>query len=96
MGEMNAMAWILVCGDDQDALWDLTEEMCQRVAGPQGGIGAHSLGNPELPRYCVHPQLAEDAPAAEFRNDDLKDALLGAAIWVAQQLPEDETWRRDQ
>lgn len=43
-------------------------------------------------RWCVHPASLVQV---EFRDPSLTPALERAVTWLAQQLPEDELWRRD-
>jgi len=92
MGAMNAMGWLLVeaAGMNDDRLWDLLTEMCDR-AGLEGP-GVHSLG-PGMPRYCLHPT---GRPGIEIRENDLTQALItGCAYVAAEHLDDDDMWRRD-
>lgn len=93
MGAMNAMGWVLceTAGGSADGLWDLLVEFGERSGAD--GPTVHALPRGEgLRRYCVHP---DSDPAVEFRDDDLREALLAAAVWKARQMPVDDVWRRD-
>lgn len=90
MGAMNAMGWALCASasESADELWDLLVEFAERA--DTDGPTVHCLGNGD-PRYCVHPDSRLEV---EFRDDDLREALLRAAIWKAAQLDPDDVWRR--
>lgn len=91
MGAMNASGWVLLAAasEDSDAIWDLLNEFAARTGAE--GPTVHAMGE-GLPRYCVHP---DSSPGVEFRDDNLRQALLMGAVWKASQMPEDDVWRRD-
>lgn len=102
MGAMNAMGHLLAvgAGGSIDELWDFGTELSERYARQRGlDPDAHSFGmhsfphgtSPDSPRYCVHPA----GRVIELRDDNLREALLKACMWLAQELPTGELWRRD-
>jgi hypothetical protein len=100
MGAMNAVGHVAAvgAGGDVTELWDLCEEMAERRRPGSGdGPVVHSTrGERESDgrgrgRFCFHPTGEEQH---EFRADDLHDAMLTGAMWLAQCLPGDDLWRR--
>ena len=92
MGSMNATGWVLVAATGgPEALWDLLNEFAERTEDDGPGVHGFNPGS-GLPRWCVHPN---SNPGIEFRDDDLCEALLMAALWKAGQMNEADMWRRD-
>lgn len=102
MGAMNAWGHLVVvgAGDDTNELWDFAEELRDRLGERIGGHapGLHGFTRrerhemPAAKRFCYHPT---GEPHIEFRSDDLHEAILAGAAYLAKLLPEDELWRRD-
>lgn len=111
MGAMNATGHLIAVGSvgSVEALWDFLVELSSRYAAGRGedrkmaSPMVHGFppalieevvsgGGPKAPRWCVHPSgLVE----IECQDDDLSEALLKACVWLANELPSDELWRRD-
>lgn len=102
MGAMSAVAHVAVvgAGGSLDELWDLAEELNERIHGQTGVLGhpgLHTFSPAErkqkdVPRYCFHPN---SDPKIEFRADEQADALIQGCVWLAARLPADDVWRRD-
>jgi predicted deacetylase len=101
MGAMNATAHVLcaAAGGSVDEMWRLCEEMVERLRGRVSigdGLTLHGFTAADLesgtPRYCFHPSGEQEI---EFRSDDLDEALLKGAMYLARLLPDNEMWRRD-
>jgi hypothetical protein len=96
MGAMSAMLHVAaaVSGGDVNELWDLLDEMGDRLKAHgigEGGVTVHSLGAGEPMRWCVHPGSRQ---RVEMRGRDLFDTLTRAAVAAEHELPSDEIWRR--
>lgn len=103
MGAMNATGHLLcvVASGSIEKLWDFAAELCERRA-LGGAPGVHGFTpqeiaegaerGVELGRWCFHPT---SAPDVEFRGDDLREVLVAGCTWLAQQLDQDDVWRRE-
>lgn len=110
MGEMNAMGHLLAvsASPTTDRLWDFCQELSARYSdsrsddAKRSGPLVHGFppplvqevvdeGGPVAPRWCVHPVRGLDV---ECQDDSLDEALLKACVWLAQELPTGDLWRR--